>query len=253
MSNLLKIIAMSHGVQSCRVGYKAEYIIARCESAAKACGAYDNPVDVALRFAELYGSAIINYETDEAMARCVSDSASKLDLEWYKMFSDMIPVESVSGLVDEEETDKVLKLMMFDEVKAENDELKATLKKTQAELADLVLRSHGITDVQVGKSEGISEAKVALESTEPQNPPSELSDAATIEPTVSSEAKPVDLSQVPIAVLGVTKALKTALLALGCQTVADVVRRHAEKPLETEPGIGEKSQQMILEAIAKLG
>lgn len=249
MTSLVKIIALSHGVQSCRVGYKAEYIIARCESAAKACETYDNPVDVALRFAELYGSSIINYETDEAMARCVADSAAKVDLEWYRMFSDLIPVEAVSGLVDEEETDKVLKLMMFDEIKAENDELKVTLKTTEAKLADLVLLSHGITSTQVGKQGEMFHGSFAeaIAATSNEKP------AETTETTASAEAKPVDLSQVPIAVLGVTKALKTALLAIGCQTVADVVKRHAEKPLESEAGIGEKSQQMILEAIAKLG
>ena len=216
MSSLLKIIALSHGVQSCRVGYKAEYIIARCESAAKACETYDNPEEVALRFAELYGSAIVNYETDEAMARCVADSAAKMDMEWYKMFRDLLPKESpVVLLMSEEDSDKVLKLIDYDNLKAENDELKASVEE-------------------------LTKGRKA-ETEKPVDPP------------VASDAKTIDLSQVPIAVLGVTKALKTALLAIGCQTVADVVKRHAEKPLESELGIGEKSQQMILEAIAKLG
>lgn len=227
MSSLLKIIALSHGVQSCRVGYKADYIIARCESAARACQAYDDPEEVALRFSELYGSAIINYETDEAMARVVADSASKMELEWYKMFRDLIPVEAVSGLMSEKETDKVLKLMLFDDLKAEHEELTATVKSLQEELRSL---------------------RVPEESSEPTSNADTIGSVDT-----SAAAKSVDLSQVPIAVLGVTKALKTALLAIGCQTVADVVKRHAENPLESELGIGEKSQQMILEAIAKLG
>ena len=229
MSSLLKIIALSHGVQSCRVGYKAEYIIARCESAAKACETYDNPEEVALRFAELYGSAIVNYETDEAMARCVADSAAKMDMEWYKMFRDLLPKESpVVRLMSEEDSDKVLKLIDYDNLKAENDELKASVEE-------------------------LTKGRKA-ETEKPVDPPvaSELSEAKS-DPPLASDAKTIDLSQVPIAVLGVTKALKTALLAIGCQTVADVVKRHAEKPLESELGIGEKSQQMILEAIAKLG
>lgn len=244
--SLVKVIALSHGVQSCRLGYKPEFIIARCVQAARLCEAYgERAFEVALRFAELYGASIVSFgvkrtttidpetrietcvdaDDDDSMARIVKDSAEKLDVEFYKAFVDMIPKEEF----DSSELIAVVG-KDFEALEKENAELKSLVEKLQSEKPN-------VTDV-------------TLESTQqelkPETKPSESSDE-------KPEAKTVDLSQIPVAKLGVTTALKKTLIELGCATVADVVKRHAEKPLESQEGIGPKSQQMILDAIAKLG
>lgn len=249
MSSLVSLIALSHGVQSCRLGYKPEFIIARSAQAARLCEAYgERAFEVAMRFAELYGSSIVSFGTkqvrkvdeetntesfetvddDESMARIVKDSAEKLEQEWYKAFVDMIPKPEF----DSSELIAVVG-RDFEALEKENAELKATIELLSKQSS--VDPTHG----EVASSDSEQKAD------------------STVVPDANTEskpgAKPVDLSQIPVAVLGITKALKTTLVELGCATVADVVKLHAEKPLESQEGIGPKSQQMILDAIAKLG
>lgn len=248
MSSLVKVIALSHGVQSCRLGYKPEFIIERCVQAARLCESYgERAFEVALRFSELYGASIVSFgvkrtttidpvtrietcvdaEDDESMARIVKDSAEKLDVEFYKAFVDMIPK-------DEFDSSELIAVVGkdFEALEKENAELKATVEKLLAEKPN-------VTD---DTPESLVSTQEELKS---ETKPSESSDD-------KPESKIVDLSQIPVAVLGITKALKTTLVELGCATVADVVKLHAEKPLESQEGIGPKSQQMILDAIAKL-